>query len=201
MDLEAVIEAKGALRLRLREQRKQRSARQRAQASAAIADLLDSIPEVREAGTVAAYAARPAEPDTLAWLDRAIGRGQKVMLPVLGAGLARNWAYCDDLADLTERAPGRPPEPSTGELGAEAVAAADVVIAPALAIDTRGRRLGQGGGWFDRMLALVPRGVPVIALVFDDELFDGDAAPLPHEPHDLHVTAVVTPSGWRNLGS
>ncbi|MCL2595657.1 MAG: 5-formyltetrahydrofolate cyclo-ligase [Promicromonosporaceae bacterium] len=198
-DADAVIEAKDALRHSLRDRRATHTAKQRMATATVLADVLDSIPAVREATCLAAYAARSNEPDTSVWLERAISRGQRVLLPMLGSGLARDWAECTSVADLCERAPGRPPEPPGPALGAEAVASANVVIAPALAIDTRGRRLGQGGGWFDRMLALVPRGVPVIGLVFDEELYDGDANPLPVEPHDLPVNAVATPSGWRSI--
>ncbi|MCL1899241.1 MAG: 5-formyltetrahydrofolate cyclo-ligase [Promicromonosporaceae bacterium] len=198
-EVEAIIEAKEEWRRRLRARRGTHTKRQRAERAEAIADVLDSIPAVREARSVAAYAARSSEPDTRGWMSRALARQQRVILPVLGTGLARDWALLTSLEDLQERAPGRPPEPSGPSLGARAIADVDVVIAPALAIDTWGRRLGQGGGWFDRVLGLVPRGVPVISLVYDDELFDGFATPLPIEPHDLLVTAVATPAGWRTL--
>ena len=65
-----------------------------------------------------------------------------------------------------------------------------MVVVPAVAVDRAGVRLGRGGGSYDRVLARVPPGVPVIALLYDGEL----CAALPAGPHDRRVTAVVTPS-------
>ena len=65
-------------------------------------------------------------------------------------------------------------------------------------MDRFGTRLGQGGGSYDRALARVAAGVPIAALLYDDEvlLADGDPA-LPREPHDAAVSAVITPArGW-----
>jgi len=193
-------DAKDALRRAVRERRSARTARQRAHAATALADVLDTIPAVREARCVAAYASRTTEPSTDALLERLAAEGKRVLLPVLGSGLARDWAEFTSTDDLQERAPGRPPEPGGPALGADAVAMADVVIAPAVAVDTRGRRLGQGGGWYDRMLPLAREGVTVIALVYADEVYDGDMRPLPTEPHDRTVAVVATPEGWRELG-
>ena len=72
-------------------------------------------------------------------------------------------------------------------------AGVDALIIPALAVDRGGRRLGQGGGWYDRMLPLRRDGVGVFAMVYDDELVPG---PLPTEEHDEVVDAVITPSAW-----
>jgi 5-formyltetrahydrofolate cyclo-ligase len=52
------------------------------------------------------------------------------------------------------------------------VTSADLVIVPALAVDRDGRRLGRGGGSYDRALARVGPAVPTVALIYDDELLD-----------------------------
>jgi 5-formyltetrahydrofolate cyclo-ligase len=82
-------------------------------------------------------------------------------------------------------------EPTGPRLGPEAVATADVVLVPALAVDRHGMRLGRGRGYYDRALGRVPVGTPVCALLHDGELLDA----VPSEPHDRPVTAAVTPSG------
>jgi 5-formyltetrahydrofolate cyclo-ligase len=64
-----------------------------------------------------------------------------------------------------------------------------VVLAPALAVDRAGNRLGRGGGSYDRALARVGPLVPLIALVYDAELLDR----VPAEPHDVKVRAAVSP--------
>jgi 5-formyltetrahydrofolate cyclo-ligase len=80
-------------------------------------------------------------------------------------------------------------------LGVAAVAAASLVLVPAFAVDAAGRRLGRGGGSYDRALARVPPVVPIAAVLFDDEL----VPEVPVDEWDRPVSAVVTPSGWRLL--
>lgn len=193
-------DAKEELRRAIRAQRGHRSARQRAHAAESFADIIESIPEVRDAGCVAAYAARSAEPGMLPLLDRLADRGVRVLLPVLGAGLARDWADYTGPDDLLERAPGRPPEPGGPTLGTDATKLAEVVLAPALAVDTRGVRLGQGGGWYDRALTHLRPGAKVVAVVFPEEVYDAAHQPLPREEHDILVHAVATTTDWRWLG-
>ncbi|MFJ4106846.1 5-formyltetrahydrofolate cyclo-ligase [Oerskovia enterophila] len=192
-------DAKEILRKAIRTARSTRSERRRDEAALLIADVIETIPEVLSARCVATYAARPTEPGTTAMLDRLAARGVRVLLPVLGAGLQRDWAEYAGSHDLRERAPGRPPEPSGPALGAAALVDADVVIAPALAVDTRGVRLGQGGGWYDRALEHMRPGTKVIAVVFPDEVYDADERPLPLEKHDRTIDGVATPQGWRWL--
>lgn len=195
-DTELAEHAKDALRSAIRAVRSGRSERRRQEAAAVFADVLDTFPALGSASCVAVYASRPTEPDTGPLLERLAARGVRVLLPVLGSGLQREWAEYAGADDLLQRAPGRPPEPSTDHLGPGALAEADVVVAPALAVDTDGARLGQGGGWYDRALEHARDGAPVIALVFPEEIYDAAARPLPREPHDRLVDAVATPDGW-----
>jgi 5-formyltetrahydrofolate cyclo-ligase len=69
------------------------------------------------------------------------------------------------------------------------VARADAVLVPALAVDSAGRRLGRGGGSYDRALARVGPLIPLIALIYNDELVEH----VPTAPHDIPVRAAVTP--------
>ncbi|WP_236685351.1 5-formyltetrahydrofolate cyclo-ligase [Demequina salsinemoris] len=188
-----------ALRSTLRKSRQHRSARRIAEDADALRDRVMAIPTVGGASCVSVYASRPAEPGTGPLIQALHEHGVKVMIPLLGDGLQRGWAWYQGVDDLIERAPGRPPEPSGEFLPFETLTQADVVIVPALAVDTSGTRLGQGGGWYDRALPLASEGVPFIALTYDDEVFDAAESPLPRESHDIGVHAVVTPSAVRHL--
>jgi len=66
----------------------------------------------------------------------------------------------------------------------------DLVIVPLLAFDRAGRRLGQGGGYYDRALAALRarREVLVLGLAYSGQ----DVADLPHEPHDQALDAILT---------
>jgi len=87
-------------------------------------------------------------------------------------------------------------EPTGPRLPASALAAADVVVVPALAVAGNGTRLGRGGGYYDRALAHARADAVLVAVVFDEELVEA----VPAGAHDRRVTAVITPSaGWRQL--
>jgi len=66
----------------------------------------------------------------------------------------------------------------------------DVVIAPLVAFDRRGHRLGRGGGFYDRAIArLRAHGRPlVIGIAFDAQEVDA----VPVAPTDQHLDWIVT---------
>ena len=55
-------------------------------------------------------------------------------------------------------------------LGVDAVATADAVLVPGLAVSSRGERLGRGGGSYDRALGRVPVGTFTCVLLHDEEV-------------------------------
>jgi 5-formyltetrahydrofolate cyclo-ligase len=193
-DAEAIEDAKVALRTAVRTSRSARSEKKRADAAKSIAVHLLALPELKNARCVSIYASQPTEPGTLPAIEALAARGIRVLLPVLGDGLQRCWGEYQGADDLVERAPGRPPEPSGELLPQAAIADADVVVAPALAVDRAGTRLGQGGGWYDRVLKEARPDALLVAATFTDEVRLG-GTPLPRETHDVPVHAVVTPSG------
>ena len=69
----------------------------------------------------------------------------------------------------------------------------DLVIAPLLAFDNYGNRLGRGRGYYDRALkTLRAQGkVLVVGIAFETQLFDL----IPLEEHDEKLDFVLTPSG------
>ncbi|MGC4174473.1 5-formyltetrahydrofolate cyclo-ligase [Demequina sp.] len=192
-------EAKVALRASIRRQRQQRAERRLAEHADALCSQVLELDAIKEARCVSVYASRPHEPGTIPLIEALHARGVRVLIPLLGDGLQRGWGVYAGAADLIERAPGRPPEPSTEFLAADALDEADVVIVPALAVDSTGTRLGQGGGWYDRALADVRPGVPIIALTFAGEVRDDAEEPLPREEHDVRVHGVITPEGYTPL--
>lgn len=160
----------------------------------AFRDQVLTLPEVEGIRCASVYASRAHEPGTLPLIEALHERGIEVLMPRLGDGLVRGWGVFTSADDISERAPGRPPEPSGDFLPSDRLADADLVVVPALGVDTLGTRLGQGAGWYDRALADARPGVPVVALVFEDEFHDANTRALPRESHDVPVTIVVTPS-------
>lgn len=194
---------KRALRRRLLSARRARGGAARAEAGRALTDVVAHLEPVVRAGWVAAYVSRGTEPGTRDLLELLCHRGVRVLVPVIGAvdRLEQGWAEYTGEADLHEPRPGRPPEPAGPDLGPGALAAADVVLVPALAVDTAGSRLGYGAGWYDRALGHVRPGTPLVALVYDDEVLDARSTPLPRGPHDQPVGSAATPAGWVALGA
>jgi 5-formyltetrahydrofolate cyclo-ligase len=165
------------------------TAEERTSGGRAIRDALLSMPELQMAGTVAVYYSIGAEPETRGLVFGLWKRGTYVILPVLRGDGDLDWASYEG-PDSLVAGPHGLLEPGETRRGVEAVARADAVLVPALAVDRAGNRLGRGGGAFDRALARVGPMVPLIALLYDDELIDR----LPAEPHDAPVRAVVRPA-------
>lgn len=192
-------ELKDELRRKFRTRRQHMGSQQRASLAKKITMVTLSITDVQHASCVALYVNRPSEPATLGLIAALSELGQEILLPKLGAGLSREWGLYRGQDDLVERAPGRPPEPGGEDLGIAALARADVILLPALAVDTRGTRLGQGGGWYDRACTHARVGVPLLAIVYEHELLDAQTDPLPRLEHDRLVDGAITPAGWRWL--
>ncbi|MEU4779870.1 5-formyltetrahydrofolate cyclo-ligase [Micromonospora sp. NPDC023633] len=137
----------------------------------------------------------PGGPDLPAVLHAALPPGGELLLPVLRDDLDLDWAAWSGPEGLVAAGRGMR-EPAGPRLGQAAVAGAQLVVLPALAVDRRGLRLGRGGGSYDRALARVPASTPTVVPLHDGELVEA----LPAEPHDQPVRAVVTPAdGLRTL--
>jgi 5-formyltetrahydrofolate cyclo-ligase len=179
-----------ALRDQLLTARGRRSLLEVGEDARAIAGHLLAAPEVRRAATVACYVSIGTEPGTGPLLAGLLDAGRRVIVPVLLADNDLDWAVYRGPDDLMPAGRGllEPPGPP---LGREAVATADAVLVPGLAVDRAGMRLGRGGGSYDRVLGRVPVGTFVCALLYADELLDV----LPAAEHDRPVTAAATPDG------
>ena len=138
--------------------------------------------------TVCAYWPVGAEPGSAELLDSLVRRGCRVLLPLVTRLGPLDWADYRDASSLRAGPLGLR-EPTGPPLGAAVIATAALVLVPALAVDWQGIRLGRGGGHYDRTLPLANPGIPLVAVVRDDEVL----ASVPSQPHDVPVTAALTP--------
>lgn len=142
--------------------------------------------------TVCAYVPIGSEPGSLAMLDELLARGTRVLLPVArhdeaGVPAPLRWGqYRPGLLVDTQFGLREPAPPW---LTADAVADAEVVLVPALAVDRSGVRLGRGAGFYDRSLKRAGAAALLVAVVRDDELVEK----VPAETHDVPMTHVLTP--------
>lgn len=142
------------------------------------ARVLDAIPR----GVVCVYVALPGEPPTEPVIEALLARGDTVFLPVAAHGGRLDWVLATDSRPWD--AWGVPGHASRSDATVLPTVAA--VVVPALAVDRHGRRLGQGGGYYDRFLPTQPQ-ARTVALVWSGEVLDE----VPAQPHDIGVDAWV----------
>ncbi len=188
-----LVAAKAALRTRIRAERRDRSRSSIETDARALTTVVMELPEVQHAECVCLFASVGAEIDTRP-LRAALARaGVRVLLPVVLPGGVLDWAEDTGEKDMGPPVGPGGPQPLGPRLGPEAVREADVMLVPALAVDTLGRRLGQGAGYYDRSLSLLFPSTTVVALVHEEEVLDAAVEPIPTESHDLPVHVVATP--------
>ncbi|MFE9325186.1 5-formyltetrahydrofolate cyclo-ligase [Nocardia sp. NPDC052278] len=152
-------------------------------------ELAHSVAELDVPEWVCAYVPVRGEPGSTAMLTALRTAGARVLLPVTGPPGPLQWAEFTGIDDL-RRARFGLLEP-VGEVLTDAIALAELILVPALAVDRRGVRLGRGAGYYDRTLPAARSTARLIAVVRDDELLDR----LPEEPHDLRMGWALTPHG------
>lgn len=175
--------AKRRARRRALERRDALDPGRRAAMGEAIVERFLSMPEVASARTVLAFSSFGSEVDTAPLLDRLGERGVSVALPRIEDGELQVVRYRP--GDPTRRTAFGAQEPAGGEiLPADTV---DVVAVPGVAFDRDGRRIGYGGGYYDRLLRRT--GAIPIAIAFSVQVVDDD---LPAGSTDVPVVAIVT---------
>ena len=165
---------------------------QHAAEATALAALATDLP----GDPVCCYLPVGADPGSLDLVTALERQGRQVLLPVVVGPAPLDWARYEG-PDSLAPGPFGLREPSGERLGAAAIGLAALVLVPALAVDRAGHRLGKGGGHYDRSLPLAGPDTPLVAVVRDEELL----AALPAEPHDVTMTAALTPiGGYQPLG-
>jgi len=184
-----VDDEKRAMRAELRERRQVLSDAQRQAAAEGIARQLEALVTQLGASSLACYLSTPIEPGTRRFLERALDRGLRVLLPVTREDGLLDWAVAGPDGQEVEGAYGVP-EPVGEVLGPIAVDDVDLLVIPAAAVDEEGWRLGWGRGYYDKTLGSMESSPPVYAVIYDSELVER----VPREVHDQPVSGVVTPT-------
>lgn len=171
------------------------------QVDAAERHLLPWLADNAPRRTVASVLSFGAEPPTGHLLGLLHATGYRVLVPICEPGRRLSWSEWYPGVP-TSRSRVAPVQEPVGERhGPERMLEVDVVLVPALAVDERGARLGQGGGYYDRFIAsldALARRPELVSLVFDHEVLPADS--FEHDALDRRVDAVVTAAGIRRLG-
>ena len=179
--------SKSAMRRQMRARRRALSAEERVRASETICKkLIGDGAFASAAGALAVYLASPEEIDLAEFIREMLVRGVTVVSP--------RWngeAY--ELAKVKSLERGRlrlgpmnilePNEPDVVE-----PRAIGVWIVPGLAFTRGGRRLGYGGGWYDRLLAASAEGSLKVGVAHEFQIVED----IPTEPHDIPMDRIVT---------
>ncbi|HLA83593.1 MAG TPA: 5-formyltetrahydrofolate cyclo-ligase [Thermoguttaceae bacterium] len=155
-----------------------------------ICERIAAMAEFDTARTVLLYVDFGSEVRTRTLIDEAMRRGKTVTVP-----------YCvgDDLRlfrleSMEELSPGAydipEPRPAMRQQTDRHVAPSelDLIVVPGIAFDRHCRRLGQGKGFYDRLLTQVRLDTFLIAPTFECQIVEA----VPTLPHDAPVHRVVT---------
>ncbi|KAB7628205.1 5-formyltetrahydrofolate cyclo-ligase [Alkalilimnicola sp. S0819] len=140
------------IRQAMRQQRRRLDPRKQHRHARRLAAHLARSAVFRKARHIAAYWAADGEPDLAPLMRLAAIRGKRLYLPVVAErGVMRFYPYHPEHSRLRRNRYGIP-EPRLGgrPLPAHRL---DLVLAPLVAFDDRGNRLGMGGGYYDRCFA------------------------------------------------
>jgi 5-formyltetrahydrofolate cyclo-ligase len=179
---------KRALRERLVARRDAIDVEQRAAASQAIASRIVALAGYDRARVVLLTLPFRSEWNALLLARHALSAGKTVVAPRVdpAARMLRLLRIVDLDRDVEPGYRGIPEPRATCE--AVSLQAIDWILTPGVAFDASGRRLGYGGGYYDRLLPLLPRTAPRVAGAFEVQV----AERVPAAPHDIAVDCIVT---------
>jgi 5-formyltetrahydrofolate cyclo-ligase len=155
---------------------------------------LFELSEFKDAEKILFYASFRSEVNTINYIQDVIKLGKKVILPVVDAKQKRLDLYY--VNDVSELIPGYKEIPEPGILKNREASLGDInlVVIPGTGFDTKGFRLGYGGGYYDRLLSYESKllanieHIPTVALAFEEQIGNS----IPSEAHDITVDIIIT---------
>lgn len=170
----------------IREKRRELSSSERERSAAAVAEALLSLDALRRAKYVLAYMPMKYELDILPAVEKLRELGVKPVFPLCieNGGLRLFLPAQENGFKVGAYGILEPNEETAQEIGAQEL---DAILLPAIGFDRNGHRLGQGGGYYDRLLAKTD--CLRIAVGFNCQLVES----IPVEDTDQRVDIVVTP--------
>ena len=173
---------KKELRSRIRAQKRAMTEEEIVTKSEKLGELFAVSPLYRQAKTIYGYLPYNQEVRTVPMLEQAIRDGKRVAVPkVLGDEMI--FIYMDDLTAVEKGYAGIPEPVANGPAADDPTA---LVLMPGLAFDPQGRRIGYGGGFYDRFLAEEPNH-PTLALCYAFQM----VPQIPTEEFDIPVDCVL----------
>ena len=180
--------AKATLRETVLRRRDALPPEERAALSARIISSVLRLGAYRRSDAVLAYASFGSELRTDDLLRRTLADGKTLVLPRVEDGGLKLYEVRDVDRDLVPGTWGIR-EPVTENCPVADPGGLDFALIPGVAFDRRGRRLGYGGGFYDRLISsYLQEGTPLVAGAFEVQMVEE----VPVGPGDVPVDAVVT---------
>jgi len=181
---------KQALRQRIIAARNELTPNLQARLSREIVQKLCGLPEYKIAKTVLGYLNFGSEIASELWVKQALADGKQVLLPrVNKASKHLDLFEIKEPDDEVAVSPYGIREPVIDRCKQyESLAEIDLILMPGVAFNREGGRLGYGGGFFDKLLAHLPRRPVLIAGAFAMQLVDE----IPQESTDHTIDWLVT---------
>ena len=173
---------KKELRKKIREQKRAMTEEQIVAASQRLGELFLHCRQYQGAKTIYGYLPYNQEVRTVPMLEQAMRDGKRVAVPKC-YGEEMRFIYMDDLSKV-EKGYANIPEPIADDPVADDKTA--LVLMPGMAFTTDGKRMGYGGGFYDKFLAAEPDH-PTVALCYDFQMVED----LPTEEYDIPVDCVL----------
>jgi len=183
---DSIRQLKTAQRKQCTDARRAMTESDRSAASREICARLAAMPEARSAAVIMSYAAAWDEADMSIFNAWALAEGKTVAYPITRGGGEMDAAVPVDETAFERGKFGiySPVRERSQIIAPESI---DLIIVPCVGFDGACRRLGHGGGYYDRFLGKCPS-ARCIAVAFEAQRLDAAAC----EEHDRPVDAVVT---------
>jgi 5-formyltetrahydrofolate cyclo-ligase len=191
--IDALVEQKAKLRRQAYDARNAQEHKD--DVSRAIVDRFTALPEYAAARTAMWYLDVRSEVRTRHQIADALNSGKKIVVPYCtvddrGANKLGLW----HLTSMDELVVGKwsilePPNERWAEAGKEVdPRELDLVMVPGVGFTRDGARMGNGQGYYDRLLDNVRADAALVALAYECQLFPELAV----SPHDVYMDKVVT---------
>lgn len=157
--------------------------------SADILQRLFELEVMRSASWVHFYVSYGNEVETTGMVAHALKHGKRVSVPMMDADSNRLILseLKDPVRDLAPNAHGIP-EPKAEAFRPVGIDEMELMVVPGIVFDEKGYRIGQGGGYYDRLLDEISGRIPIVGLAFELQI----RPVVPVEAHDIPVNWIVT---------